>query len=355
MFKRLSLILFLLFSFLNAGKTTLFVLYPDADLSNTNAITPTDIETSYYLFVDGLKQYSDIEIIENPDFYMCDSKECAILVNKNYNADQIINSRIRVLGSSIIFIGMIFDNNGENEFTSRITAKNAEDMENAANRLAKSLIEREDTEEVADIDNIVDSDSEQREERKSLHKIGGYIGYLIPFDGYSYRDQDGNLTDPGSILQLGISNYWEYKNNSALFFDMSMNATRPIGFGLDLSYNRFINKKDISPFYGGGIGWQLLFEDETQEEMDRTRHGLSLSAHMGAMFFRTYDVNIALRLKYHILFSTLDSGFDNGISLNVSLIRKMTPNKTLIGGSGYRTVEYRYPLLEILFDILLGD
>ena len=25
------------------------------------------------------------------------------------------------------------------------------------------------------------------------------------------------------------------KNNSALFFDMSMNATRPIGFGLDLS------------------------------------------------------------------------------------------------------------------------
>ena len=51
----------------------------------------------------------------------------------------------------------------------------------------------------------------------------GYIGYLIPFDGYSYHNQNGNLIDPGSILQVGISNYWEYKNNSALFWIPGIN------------------------------------------------------------------------------------------------------------------------------------
>ena len=195
---------------------------------------------------------------------MCYSKECAIDVGAQYSADNIVTSKIRVLGSKIIFTGMIFDKNGDNEFTSRITAVNVEDMENAAMRLSKSLVNRDTIDDVADIDNIVESDAEEDARRKSNYKVGIYTGYLIPFggNGYSYIDDQNteNIGDDkevkyNSIFQVGLSNYWEFKNNKALLLDGYLSF--PVGLGLDLSYNKFINREDFSPFYGAGIGWRF--------------------------------------------------------------------------------------------------
>ena len=64
--------LYIIFSFL-LSSPQLLVLYPDADLSNnTDKLNASDIETVYYLFVDGFRQYSEFDIVEqderdNPD------------------------------------------------------------------------------------------------------------------------------------------------------------------------------------------------------------------------------------------------------------------------------------------------
>ena len=63
-------------------------------------------------------------------------------LGSQYNANQVVTSKIRVLGSKIIFTGMIVNVDDSDEFTSRVTALNVEDMENASLRLSKSLINK---------------------------------------------------------------------------------------------------------------------------------------------------------------------------------------------------------------------
>ena len=340
MFNRFLLLI--IFSVL-LGKSQLFILYPDADLSNTHKLNATDVETIYFLFSDGFKKYSKSNIIENSNFHMCHSKECALDLGREYSANEIVTSKIRVLGSKIIFTGMIFDENGNDEFTSRVTAINVEDMENAAIRLSKSLVNRNSIDEVADIDNIIASDTEESMRRESLHKVGLSLGYLIPFSGSSYEGSDDRLRK--SILQFSLSNYWEFQDNKNLFLDACYNFES--GFALDLSYNKFINKNDFSPFYGAGIGWHLNYKDGDPE----ISHGIAPSLNAGAMFFRTYDTNVLFRLKYHVLIPD----FDNGLSFNVTLIRKLTPNKSVFSNDNRsRETINRYPLLELLLDILLN-
>ena len=354
MFRRIPI--YIIFSFL-LSSPQLLILYPDVDLSNnTDKLNASDVETVYYLFVDGFRQYSKSDIIEQDERHICQSKECAMAVGDMYNADEVVTSTIRVLGTKIIFTGMIFDSDGDNTFTSRITAINVEDMERAAMRLSKSLINKNTIDEAADIDNIVESDAEEDVRRESLYKVGISVGYLKPFGGSGYKRIDDNkLVLRNSVLQLGFVNYWEFKDNKSLILDAYF---QDVGFGLDLSYNKFINREDFSPFYGAGIGWHLIHHiDEDNFNDDQPieyKHGISPSVNTGFVLFRTYNTNIICRLKYHMLFSN-EGGFDHGIALNVSLVRKLTPNQSLGFRSTNETVVVnRYPIIELLLDILLN-
>ena len=78
---------------------------------------------------------------------------------------------------------------------------------------------------------------------------------------------------------------------------------------------------------------------------------IALTAQAGYTFLRTYNMNIFARVKYHLLITTGEGNIDNGISFNVGLVRKLTPNKNASFRRRDR-VEYRYPILEILLQIL---
>ena len=68
---------------------------------------------------------------------------------------------------------MIQNIDGTDQFTTRITALNVEDMENASMRLAKSLLNRDSIEDVADIDNIIEDEENESERRKSIYRMVG--------------------------------------------------------------------------------------------------------------------------------------------------------------------------------------
>lgn len=365
MFKNITIILFL-FCFL-FSKNSLLILYPDANFSNTEKLNVSDVDAIYFLFQEGFKDYSDINVIEPDDQHFCSSKECALSLGADYNADQVVTSKIRVLGSKIIFTGMILDINNQEEFTSRVTALNVEDMENAVLRLSKSLINKDSIEESVDIDNIIEEETTADARRESIYKVGFNLGYLIPFGGEGYKywdDSEYRIRHSKTILQMGWTNYWELKNNSFVFGDAFFNIANEAGggFGLELSMNKYFNKTDISPFYGLGIGWYMnsriadyeVINDGYGDYYDldlEARHGVALNAQLGYTFLRTYNTNIFVRLKYHALITTGEGNIDNGISFNVGLVRKLTPNQN----SSFRSrdrVEYRYPLLEILLGTL---
>ena len=365
MFKTFIIILFLSFSI---SKDYVLVLYPDANLSNTEKLNVSDVDAIYFLFQEGFRNYSNIEIIEPNDQHFCSSKECAISLGEQYDANQIVTSKIRVLGNKIIFTGMIVNASNNKEFTSRVTALNVEDMENATLRLAKSLINKDSIEESVDIDNIIEEETIADARREGIYKVGFNLGYLTPFggEGYKYWEEESNtIRHSKTILQFGWTNYWEQKNNSFVMAEGFYNIANEgaSGFGLEINMNKYMNKTDTSPFYGAGLGWYwntLVTEnmnyDPNNWSNDRpynldARHGIALTAQAGYTFLRTYNMNIFARVKYHLLITTGEGDIDNGISFNVGLIRKLTPNKNASFGRRDR-VEYRYPILEILLQIL---
>lgn len=343
-------ILILLFSFIISNDEKLLVLKPQADLKG-GYLKYDDIETINVLFVDAFRTHSNQSIIENVDNYSCYSMECGIELAINLGADEVVISKIRVLGSKIIFTGIIFDNIGKNDFNSKITVDSVEDMDKAAVRLAISLIEREAIEETAHVDNIVENESEERTRRKAIYKYGLSIGYMMPFgDSYQYLDfETDESVEPSSILQMALVNYWEFQNNRAALLDLYANLGNPFGVGADLSYIQFANYFDNTLFYGGGIGWHwnLLYTGETdeyEEHILESSHGVALSAHGGFMLFRTYDFNILLRTKYHIM---LQEEMNHGLTFSVSVIRKRDSRK---GNNGYGGRNFDiFDLLRILF------
>jgi hypothetical protein len=348
-------LLILIFLSTTFSSQSIFVLYPDADLGNTEKLNSTDVETIFYLFQEGFNKYSKATIIENSDKNKCLTKECALSLAQSFGANKIVRSRIRVLGSKIIFTGIILDIDNEEEFTSRVTAINVEDMENASFRLAKSLVRKNSIDESADVDNIIEEDTVADKRRESLYKVGFNLGYLIPFggEGYYYYDNDDLRQFSKTILQFGWTNFWELKDNKFVLGEVFLNLANSPGGGLEINMNKYSSKNDFSPFYGGGIGWYfntLTTKPSTEYETD-FRHGVALTGQLGATFLRTYNMNIFCRLKYHALFTTQEGNIDNGISFNVGIVTKLNPNKSLMAGRGSDRVEYRFPLLELLLGL----
>ena len=354
-----KIILFILLSIFFA-KDKLLLLYPDADLSNTAKLNVSDVNAIQLLFKDGFNKYSNFDLITPSDNAVCYSSECATSLALEHNADQVVTSKIRVLGSKIIFTGMIQNTDGSDEFATRITALNVEDMENASYRLAKSLINRDSIEDVVDIDNIIEDEEQVASRRKSLFRIGGTLGYIVPFGGenYYFYEEDNRKWNATPFV-LGYVQNWELKSNNSLLLDAFASSQK---FGIDLTYNTYSNKTDNSMFYGYGIGWHAGIQkklgeyDDYNETYDydiTLRHGPAALAQIGYIFMRTYDTNIILRAKYHFQFSTLEGNYDNGITFGVSLIKKFeTSNNRARGGRRDRDAEYRFPLLELLLKIL---
>ena len=342
----------------------LLLLYPDADLSNTGKLNVSDVNAIQLLFKDAFNTYSDFDLITPSDNPICYSSECAILLAVEHNADQVVTSKIRVLGSKIIFTGMIQNSDGSDQFATRITALNVEDMENATYRLSKSLINRDSIEDVADIDNIIEDEEQIASRRKSLFRIGLTLGYTIPFGGenYYYYDDENKRQWNATPFTIGYIQNWELKSNNSMLLDAFVQdifSFHTPKIGIDLIYNTYKNKSDNSIFYGYGIGWHMSGDQHLKSEIDdygnqyletkfETRHGPALVAQVGYIFMRTYNTNIMARAKYHFQFSTLEGNYDNGITFGVSLIKKFETSNNRARGRGRGDVEYRFPLLEIL-------
>lgn len=348
---------------------SILIIYPDANLSQSDKLNASDVDAIYFLFQEGFSKYSKFRIIETEEKHFCSSSECAKSLAVDYDASKVVTSKIRVLGSKIIFTGMIMNADGSGEFMSRVTALNVEDMENASLRLAKSLINEDSIEDSVDIDNIIEEETVADKRRKGIYKVGFSLGYLVPFGGEGYKyfnDDNGSTKFSKTILQGSWLNYWELKENKFLLGEMFFNVGKSgaEGFGLELNMNKYLNKLDSSPFYGFGIGWYMNSKitniefNSTSWNSDQwsydlePRHGIALTAQAGYTLMRTYNTNIIGRIKYHALITTGEGNIDNGISLNIGIVRKVTPNQNV----GYRSnntnrVEYRFPILEILLGL----
>ncbi len=81
------------------------------------------------------------------------------------------------------------------------------------------------------------------------------------------------------------------------------------------------NKSELDPFIGGGLGLHFIGmdrEDSTGTHV-AARGGLGLNLIAGAVFFRNYDFNVIVELKYFNYLREFDDLRYQGIGLNVGV------------------------------------
>lgn len=98
-------------------------------------------------------------------------------------------------------------------------------------------------------------------------------------------------------------------------------AMTDLGLDLNVMYP-FLgksNKSEIDPFVGGGLGLHFIGRD--RDDSTRTsvaaRGGLGLNLIAGAVFFRNYDFNIIVEIKYFNYLREFDDLRYQGIGLNI--------------------------------------
>ena len=328
-------------AFMNENSNIL-VLSPHSTIDSED-LDEGDINTINMLFIEGLNEH--LNNIESSDV-SCANDECALQELYETGNDEVVYTRLQKLGSKIIFLASILDSN--NSFDSKATAMSVEDMEQVCRRLSKSIALRQTLEESADIDNITEQEEEEVARRRSLGRIGLSAGYFIPFDELVYTEtswdwDDGDVTDETKYPQLFKINYNyynEFKNNTALLFEFGM--APPILYHIDLNFMKFENKLDTSPFYGGGVGFYSVRENDDYSS-DSSDGGMCLNLQAGLVLYRTYDLNVLLRTKF---IQILNEDLDRGIVFDVGVQWKMrAPNR------GNQTVIVnRFPILEAIFD-----
>ena len=96
-------------------------------------------------------------------------------------------------------------------------------------------------------------------------------------------------------------------------------------FGLDVNilypFLGSSNKSEVDPFVGGGLGLHFIGMDkeDTEGSTITARGGLGLNLIAGAVFFKNYDFNILLELKYFNYLREFDDRRYQGIGLNVGV------------------------------------
>ena len=105
-------------------------------------------------------------------------------------------------------------------------------------------------------------------------------------------------------------------------------------------FMKFKNKVDTSPFYGGGIGFYSVRENDDYES-DSSDGGMCLNLQTGVVLYRTYDLNVLFRAKF---VQILNKDLDRGIVFDVGVQWKMkAPNRN------QTVVVNRFPILEAIF------
>lgn len=81
------------------------------------------------------------------------------------------------------------------------------------------------------------------------------------------------------------------------------------------------NKSEVDPFVGGGLGLHFIGRDKDDpgKTTVSARGGLGLNLIAGAVFFKSYDFNIVLEIKYFNYLREFDEKRYQGIGLNVGV------------------------------------
>ena len=154
----------------------------------------------------------------------------------------------------------------------------------------------------------------QKPTKKIYFTYGGKIGMF-----FLQGDYVGNQLISFEIFGKYVADNFFAEISVPLRFKTSP-AFTDIGIDLNVLYP-FLgpsNKTEIDPYVGGGLGLHFIGKErDTGGTSIAARGGLGLNIIAGTVFFKNYDFNVMVELKYFYYLREFDNRTYQGIGLNV--------------------------------------
>jgi hypothetical protein len=223
----------------------------------------------------------------------CYQSECAVDAGAVAKVERVIFGSVSTLGEKhIVQVSVVNVATREVIWAGSLAAKTAEDLDTVVKRLAKSISEGKKTEETIEVELVTAEEAREPERRRVFHTFGTTAGMVVPLDGYA-----GSST----LYNLG----WLYWYETPRFVaEVAGYATFPgnveTGDALEFCPVEFsllymLGKKDISPYFGGGVGFGGLILDPGE-----AAYGMTVNVGGGLVFMRTYDIRFIVDARYHL-------------------------------------------------------
>jgi len=283
-------------------------------------------ETVASLLVSDLTNYG--HVVLNPDamdaaagdILECYESACAADAGALAKVERVIFGSVSTLGEKhIVQVSVVNVITREVIWAGSLAAKTAEDLDTVVKRLAKSISEDKAVEKTVEVELVTAEEEKEPMRRRVFHTLGTTAGMVVPLDGYA---------GAGGLFNLGWLYWYEtprFVAEVAGYFTFPGDVETGTAFEfcpVEFSLLYMLSTKDISPYFGGGIGFGLLtVESEEPYSIAETAYGVTLNAGGGLVFLRTYDIRVVLDARYHINLANMPDvdGPHHGIKLSIGL------------------------------------
>jgi hypothetical protein len=250
----------------------------------------------------------------------CYQSECAADAGAVAKVEKVIFGSVSTLGEKhIVQVSVVNVATRAVIWAGSLAAKTAEDLDTVVKRLAKSISEGKTPQETIEVELVTAEEEKEPMRRRVFHTVGTTAGIVVPLDGYG----------GASILyNLGWLYWYETPNlvaEVAGYFTFAgdiENGTAAEFCPVEFSLLYMLSKKDISPYFGGGIGFGLLtVESDEPYYYTETAYGATLNAGGGLVFMRTTDIRFIVDARYHINLANVPnvSGTNQGFKFSIGL------------------------------------
>ena len=251
------------------------------------------------------------------DVLECYESGCAAEAGLAANVEHAIYGSVSRLGEKhIVQLSIVNVVTKEVIWAGSLAAKTAEDLDTVVKRLAKSISEGKKAEETVEVGLVTAEEEKEPLRRRVFHTFGTTAGMVVPVGGYG---------GASALYNLGWLYWYETPRivfEAAGYFTFPGdvgNATAAEFCPIEFSVLYMLSKKDISPYFGGGVGFGWLTVESDDPTFDiGSAYGMTLNAGAGLVFMRTYDFRFIVDTRYHINLADIDvDGPHHGIKFSI--------------------------------------
>lgn len=249
-------------------------------------VTPGELGAAGVIVAESIKGAANDAVLGPDETVQALRGQSASVAAKSLGADRYVTSTLVRLERNLVLSADLVEVEGGAKRHRQMTLATMDDMQMAAERIARGLINNESIADTQTIDTVTDKDSEDIR-RKKVDKFGGLrIGFIMPVaKGFEF--------DPGFEVLYDVrleQKHWFFQIAGGAVFGTGGEHSALKGVLLELGAAYYLTGGDFAPFVGGGVSPRLV-------SIDNLRFGFAPYLTVGATLGRTSTAHFSFELR----------------------------------------------------------